>query len=414
MNEKKLIKLGLASLLSVGLIACGGNSANNGGGEEPATENKEVTLKVWAPSEDVVENGWLSKELAAFEEAHPEWKMTWDVEGVGEDQVKEKVTTDAENAADVFLYPNDQISALLSANAIAKLGGATLDQVKSQNSASAIATVTYEGAIYGVPFTPNTWFMYYDKRVFSEEDVKSLETMLEKGVVAYPLNNSWYFAAPYVANGCTLFGEDQLDQAAGIDFSGEKGAQVTARLVELVANPNFKIDADGSGLAGLGDGSINAIFTGSWDYQNVVEKLGEENVGAAPVPTIEINGEAKQMKAFAGTKAIGVNANCENPEVAVALAAFLGSTEAQKDHYDMRNTIPTDSAVNVGDDVVAKAILDTMDYASIVQPSFPEMGNYWDPATALANEIINGQVTADNAAEKTDATNATMNGNGVE
>ena len=42
------------------------------------------------------------------------------------------------------------------------------------------------------------------------------------------------------------------------------------------------------------------------------------------------------------------------------------------------------------------------------------MGNYWDPATALANEIINGQVTADNAAEKTDAANATMNGNAVE
>ena len=40
---------------------------------------------------------------------------------------------------------------------------------------------------------------------------------------------------------------------------------MTDYLVDLAANPNFKIDADGSGLAGLRDGSISAIFSGSWD-----------------------------------------------------------------------------------------------------------------------------------------------------
>ena len=29
--------------------------------------------------------------------------------------------------------------------------------------------------------------MYYDKRVFSEDDVKSLDTMLTKGKVSFPL-----------------------------------------------------------------------------------------------------------------------------------------------------------------------------------------------------------------------------------
>ena len=32
--------------------------------------------------------------------------------------------------------------------------------------------------------------MFYDKSVFSEEDVKNLDTMLEKGVVSFPLTNS--------------------------------------------------------------------------------------------------------------------------------------------------------------------------------------------------------------------------------
>ena len=52
-----------------------------------------------------------------------------------------------------------------------------------------------DGGIYGVPFTTNTWFMYYNKKTFTEDDVKSLDTMLEKGKVSFPLSNSWYIAA---------------------------------------------------------------------------------------------------------------------------------------------------------------------------------------------------------------------------
>ena len=49
-------------------------------------------------------------------------------------------------------------------------------------------------------FTTNTWFMYYNKKTFTEDDVKSLDTMLEKGKVSFPLTNSWYIAAFYLVN----------------------------------------------------------------------------------------------------------------------------------------------------------------------------------------------------------------------
>ena len=41
--------------------------------------------------------------------------------------------------------------------------------------------------------------------------------------------------------------------------------EATNYAIDLAANPNFKIDADGSALAGLRDGSVKAMFTGSWD-----------------------------------------------------------------------------------------------------------------------------------------------------
>nr|MCR5793812.1 sugar-binding protein [Solobacterium sp.] len=85
-----------------------------------------------------------------------------------------------------------------------------------------------------------------------------------------------------------------------------------------------------------------------------------------------------------------------------------GSTQAQQDHYDLRNIIPTDLSISV-DDPLAKAQMDAMDFASIVQPLQPTMGQYWSPAENMGKELVAKTVTHDNAAEKTEAMNETMN-----
>ena len=251
--------------------------------------------------------------------------------------------------------------------------------------------------------------MYYDTRVFSADDVKSLDTMLEKGKVAFPLSNAWYLGAMYAANGCTFFGADGQDEKAGIDFDGDKATAVTNYLVDLAANPNFMDDADGAGIAGLGDGTVAAIFSGTWDYNNVVEALGKENVGVVAAPTIKIDGQDKQMLPFAGSKAIGVNPKAKDQQVAVALALYLGSEDAQKAHYEERNIIPTATSIDLSSDLMAAAQADTMDNKSILQPVFPEMGWYWTPAADFAKAIISGDVNHDNAADQTATFNTQLN-----
>lgn len=416
MKKKVLAMLLATTMVATAFAGCGSKTEDGAaapaaeGGDAAAAETTDVTLTVWGPQEDQDEaNGnWLKTQCEAFNEAHPEWNVTFEYGVCSEGDAKTNVGTDATAAADVYMFANDQIPDLLAANGIAELGGSTVDQIKSQNSDTMVNTVTYNGGVYGVPFTSNTWFMYYDKSVYSEEDVKSLDTMLEKGTVAFPLTNSWYIASFYVANGCTLFGADGTDEAAGFDFSGDKAAAVTNYLVDLAANPNFKNDADGVGIAGLADGSVNAIFSGSWDYDNVKEALGD-NMGIAAAPTFTVDGKEAQMKAFAGSKAIGVNPNSANPQVAVALAAYLGSTDAQKAHFEMRNILPTDSNVDVAGNELATAVADVLAKASTVQPLVSTMGQYWTPAQSMGEEIVNGTVTHDNAADKTEAMNEAMN-----
>ena len=431
---KKILALLLAVCMVLSLAACGAKTDAPAekptetkaadapaGTEAPAeapAEVKDITLKVWGPQEDQVDaSSWLPTMCEKFNAEHPEWNITFVYEVCPEGDAGKNVTQDPSAAADVYMFANDQLGTLIQANAIAQLGGSYLDAVVADNSDSMIASVTgTDGGVYGVPFTGNTWFMYYDTSVFTEDDIKSLDTMLEKGKVSFPLTNSWYIASFFFANGGTIFGDAGIDAAAGVDFGGEKGTAVTEYLVNLYSNPNFVVDADGSGLAGLRDGSVNVLFSGTWDASAVREALGD-NFGAAQLPTVTINGEAKQLQSFAGSKAIGVNPNCQNMQAAVALAVYLGSADAQLAHYEMRGIIPTSLALTsdpaIQADAVALAQANTIANTSVVQPSIPEMNNYWTPAENFGKAIVSGEVTLDNAAEKADALNSALNNSGL-
>ena len=425
--KKKALSLFLVTAMAVSMVGCGSKDADKNTDKNTDKKDTEVAaatekeaaaedeawegdLTVWSPQEDQDTN-WLQDQCEAFAAEHPNWKINFNYGVCPEGEAKDNVTKDVEAAADVYMLANDNIPDLVSAGALSELGGDYLGYVTSTNSDSILASVTYNDSVVAFPFTPNTWFMYYDKSVFSEDDVKNFDTMLEKAgeagkKVSFKLTDSWYIEAFYVANGCTLFG-DGTDTDAGIDFGGDKAAAVTEYLVDLAANPNFLVDADGSGLAGLGD-SVAALFSGTWDAEAVKEKLGD-NMGVAALPTVTIDGKEGQMKSFIGSKAIGVNPNAENQQVAMSLAAYLAGEKAQTAHYEMRNILPSNINISLADDPIATAVTNVMTDTSIMQPLCKEMSNYWSPAENMGKNIQSGEVTKDNAAEKTEEMNTTMN-----
>ena len=425
--KKKALSLFLVTAMAVSMVGCGSKDADKNTDKNTDKKDTEVAaatekeaaaedeawegdLTVWSPQEDQDTN-WLQDQCEAFAAEHPNWKINFSYGVCPEGEAKDNVTKDVEAAADVYMLANDNIPDLVSAGALSELGGDYLGYVTSTNSDSILASVTYNDSVVAFPFTPNTWFMYYDKSVFSEDDVKNFDTMLEKAgeagkKVSFKLTDSWYIEAFYVANGCTLFG-DGTDTDAGIDFGGDKAAAVTEYLVDLAANPNFLVDADGSGLAGLGD-SVAALFSGTWDAEAVKEKLGD-NMGVAALPTVTIDGKEGQMKSFIGSKAIGVNPNAENQQVAMSLAAYLAGEKAQTAHYEMRNLLPSNINISLADDPIATAVTNVMTDTSIMQPLCKEMSNYWSPAENMGKNIQSGEVTKDNAAEKTEEMNTTMN-----
>ena len=172
------------TLVAAGLTGCGSSTADK--------RSEKVRLMVWSPSEDQSKDSgeWLQTMCNTFAKEHPEWDITF-VYGVADEATAaDQVAQDPEASADVFMYANDRITTLTDADAVAKFGGKYKEEIESTNSEELLDSLKVDGELYGVPFTTNTWYMFYDKSVFSEEDVKNLDTMLQKGTVSFPFTNS--------------------------------------------------------------------------------------------------------------------------------------------------------------------------------------------------------------------------------
>ena len=394
MKRTVIAAVGTALLASLSLSACSTNSSNN------------IELTVWTSQEDQKDqDAWLQTMQAWFEEDHPELNITWHNSVVPAGSAVDTVGQDPAAAADVYQFANDQLGTLMSAGAVGQLSDKGEAMLKGYAEESLLNSVKGpDDQYYGLPYEPNTWFVYYDKSKLSSEEVNSFDLMLEKAKVSFPLSNSWYMPAFYAATGTTFFGEDGLDEEAGIQ-PGDKAADVTKYLVNLVHNPNFINDNDGAGLGSLGKG-VDVVFSGAWDSENAKKALGD-NLGVAMVPMFNIDGQDTQMKAFAGSKAIAYNPHTKYPREAAMFAEFLASAESQKVHYEKNGVIPADknlaSDETISADPVAIALIQTVTNGSILQPTIKKMTDFWDPAENFGRALLNREVTEENAAEKTDA-----------
>ena len=88
-------------------------------------------------------------------------------------------------------------------------------------------------------------------------------------------------------------------------------------------------------------------------------------------------------------------------------------------HFELRNgeVIPCNAALLATDEYVTNAAAvaqnDTIANTSKLQPSIPEMGTYWTNADPMGKALANGEINADNAAEKTEQWNAGLNNTGL-
>lgn len=379
---KKILSLVLAMCMVLSLCSC--------------ALAEDVTLTVWVGDNQDIE--WINGVIENFKAAHPDNNYTINVGVQNEGDCSKTVLNDPTAAADVFTFADDQFNSLLNGGALQQvLDGA--DDIIANNTPESIAAATgNDGNLYAYPATAdNGYFMFYNKEYFTEDDVKSFNTMLDKAAAAgkyvgFPMSNAWYFYSWFKGAGLDMHvNEDGVTNSCNWNATDTPitGVQVVEALLAITSNPGFKEADSDPFVAGVKDGSIIAGVSGTWNANVAAEAWGD-NYAATKLPTYTVAGQEAQMASFSGFKLVGVNPYSENLGAAMDFAAFMTNEESQVSRFAMRRQGPSNTKALASEVVQAEpaiaAIVAQAPYADVQRVG----SKFWDTAAALGKIIVNG------------------------
>ncbi len=353
-----------------------------------------VNLTVWGAAED---EELLRQIIDKFEEAYSgqaDFAITFQPQS--ESSCTNALMGDLENGADVFAFADDQLNTLVAAGALDPVENA--ESVRQSNLPEAVAAASVDDTLYALPLTAdNGYFLYYDKEYFTQEDIRSLDRMLDVAAehgkkVSMEWSSGWYVYSLFGNTGLTvgLNPDGITNYCTWNSTEGKiKGTDVAQAMLDIAGHPGFISTDDAGFLAGVQDGTIIAGVNGVWNAVAVEEAWGS-GFGASKLPTYTCGGQEVQMASFSGYKLIGVNSYSAHKMWAARLAEWITSEENQKLRFAQRGQGPSNIVAASSEEVQSApaiaALLEQSEFSYIQRVG----GNYWDPVAAFTAEILAG------------------------
>lgn len=379
---------------AIALAGCGNKSDDQSASSDTNSSQVKGDIKLWVDTEHIAA---IKGQVSKFEKANPNVKVKIKT-GSSADALKD-VSKDPEKAADVFMMPHDQIGQMAEAGLLYPIGKKQVATIKKNNVDSAIQGVTWKNKVYGYPYGIESQVLYYNKSKLSENDVKSWDSLTQKGKLGanFAENGANYIFAPlFMSNGDVLYGENGED-LKGTNFNNQNGVEVLSWIAKQKSNPGV-VQTNAAALANLQSGKIDAFLSGPWSKNDVKKALGDK-MAVAAYPTVNFGSGEKQMKAFLGVKVYGVNQQTKSPLASMALANYLSNEKTQEIEFKKNGVVPSNKraqeATNVKTDAVAKSVMAMSDNDhSVVMPKLPEMTTFWPPMDSLINDVYKGKINA--------------------
>lgn len=381
---KKLLSIvAVAAMMTLVFAGCAKKGTESSG----TTASKEtITLKVWGSQED---QAMLQTMIDSFKAANTDANYNISLGVVSEADAKTKVLEDPAAAADVFSFANDQIKDLVNAGALYEVTR-NKDAIIAANMEGSIDASTVNDKLYAYPSTAdNGYFLYYDKSIFSEDDVKSLDKMMQVAKakskkVFMDVSNGWYIASFFLGAGGKLTIGTNGKQVC--DFNNANGVLAGEAIKAFTANSAFLTGDDAVLTGGMGT-TIAAGVSGTWNADAIKGKLGN-NYAATKLPTFTLGSNQVQMGSFAGYKLIGINSQTKAPVHAMKLAEWLTNEQNQIIRFEKRAMGPSNIKAAASEKVKANVALAALALQNQYATSQKDvLGSYWSPAEAFGTAM---------------------------
>lgn len=384
--------------------------------EETKKDDGVVTLKLWGAKKDTE---LLQETVDSFKEKYKgQAQFDITIEAVGEADCKKTALSNVAECADVFTFADDQLQALAASGVLRPVEDA--DKIVSASLEGAVAAASINDTLYAYPLTAdNGYFMFYNKKYFSDSDLESLEDMIDKAgaqgkYVTMDWNSGWYLYSFFANTGLTVGLNDDgiTNYCTWNDDSGDiKGVDVAESMLSIANSKGFKAADDEAFAMGAKNGSVVAGISGVWLADRLQNAWGDD-YAAIKLPTYSVGGQDIQMGSYTGYKLIGVNSYSEENEWATKLAEWMVSEDNQLLRFEKRGQGPANAAASetdaVKENVAIKALLEQSEFGSLQRIG----GHYWTPVAEFGSQMATGekgsnlslQEIMDNLVEKITAT----------
>ena len=398
--KKRILALSLAAAMLVGAMAsC---SAKEEVVSSQAVEARDIKLVLWGPEQDqdflkAISKEWGDKYAADNADVK---SVTVDVQIVGENDAPNNAMNDIAAAADVFGIPSDNTKTLSDNNAIFPISESVAAQVKDIiGDNTTYQSALWNGTMYGIPYTDNTAaVLYYNKEKISDEDAKSLNTILEKGKLGIESSGGWHDMMWFGSAGGELYTNHNKDVNT---LNSDDTAKLLAWLAVQVKDGKIaRADKAESLSSWMQDGQVDAAIMGAWDAGTYQKILGD-NYGVAELPCITVEGSGinnKHMMCFGGSKLNVINAQTKEPEAAMSLALYISSLDAQVKRFQDPKAHKSPASVSLLSN--AEIAADPTVAANVAQTSYivnasPLVGvsSYWGEMPGIINDIVDGKLS---------------------
>ena len=156
-----------------------------------------IALTVWGGEEDEA----LLEEIFTSFQSHYADQATFQItyQPQSESGCKDALLGNLEGGADVFAFADDQVAALAAAGALDPIENP--ETIRSANLSASVEAASVGDTLYAYPLTAdNGYFLYYNKAYFSENDIQSLNRMVEiaaekERLVTMDWTSAWYVYA---------------------------------------------------------------------------------------------------------------------------------------------------------------------------------------------------------------------------
>jgi arabinogalactan oligomer/maltooligosaccharide transport system substrate-binding protein len=276
---------------------------------------------------------------------------------------------------DLFVAPNDNLGEEVRNQYVADVT-ANLDGKLAGVSPLAIAGMTYDGHIYGVPMTIKAVGLYYNKSKVSTPPTTTneLKQLLANGAKLIVPQNPYHPFGFWGAFGGTIL--DATGRCTAMQNSGV--ADALQYLVDL-RGAGATLSKDGAATdTAFQTGAADMILNGPWVLGDYRTALGAK-LGVAPLPS----GSAAAAP-LVGVDGWHFNPNSTNKAAAVELALLLSNAEAQGVFAALAGDPPVRADVQVSDELVTGF----QNLSGLPRPQSDKFGNYWGPFGTAIDSVL--------------------------